>query len=365
MDINTTTNRKSIELIWTLTHLCHKKCRFCCVDAQYIDENCTDYHSFKEFNYNLRIGKNTNPGNIFVPKTNELSFNEKIRVIDNISLTNEKIRIDFSGGDPFIIPENLKLIKYATDIFGKKAISVSTTLNSLYKIEINELSYSIAEIGLSISDFIGDGDPSEELLRMFDTFYKTRVKVKVHIPLTRRFLNRTYCLKIFKKLHQLKIDEILLMRLFPVGRIYTRQFNMLTRNEHLEIMDNFFHLETEYCLPKIIIQCALQGIYSNGKENSCKMGCNSFGVTADGLLILSAWGYGKNGKPLGSDWIIGDLKTTVIDDLLKNNKVMQFEKEGIMNNGHCKVYCWIYGGKSWYSFFNAYDPLLNDIARKH
>lgn len=54
---------------------------------------------------------------------NELSYEEKIKIIDQLEYG--KYRIDFSGGDLLIDPLNLDVIEYASEKLGSENVGIS------------------------------------------------------------------------------------------------------------------------------------------------------------------------------------------------------------------------------------------------
>lgn len=346
----------NIEFIWSITKFCSKKCKFCCVDAVFV--NPTKIELNQNIDTSFKVNGNTLP---HIPC--DLDILHKNIILNNIAKLNRQIKIDFSGGDPLLQPENLLIVKQAAKLFKKENISISTTLHGITNTNICELTESLSEIGLSFYDFFHEKSYyskkiNNTLYTKLLLIYESGTKIKIHIPLVKDFLNRKYCNKIFNLLKILHVSEILLMRVFPVGRLFFNDIGIPTKIEYLEIINNFLELESKYHYPKISIQCALQGLFSQN-INNCKMGCNSFGITNDGMLILSAWGYERNGKILGKEWIVGDLKVSSLSDILNEQHVKEFEHMGRSNQGHCKVFCWLYGEKNPDSFFKDNDPLLS------
>ena len=158
---------------------------------------------------------------------------------------------------------------------------------------------------------------------------------------------------------------MLLMRTFPVGRAANLvRFHVPSRDDYRRAIDVVRELEARYGVPRVRLQCALKHVEPNnhGDENPCDLLHESFGVTNDGKLQLSAWAWDERGRPL-PDWIIGDLTKQTMHEILRSPRVEALRARLEENYGHCKIFAYLFGGREVDSLFRRTDPLYADEAR--
>ncbi len=132
-----------LDIIWDITSICPWDCAICCVDARYVKKT-NDAILISNAKEEQTITFSNDGKSAFEQalvhlqqQKIELTFEEKIKVIDNIDFDN--VKIDFSGGDALIVPENYEVLKYASKKFGKENITLTLTGLALARTEPNDL----------------------------------------------------------------------------------------------------------------------------------------------------------------------------------------------------------------------------------
>ncbi len=298
----------------------------------------------------------------------ELSLDQKLRVLDN--LKGIDFKIDFSGGDPLVCSENLKVLKYAAKKYGKERISITTTGVGLSKIKAEEIIPFASELEFTYDYAREMFDPirptgyNELNLKKVSLFNKEGIKVKALVPLSKRNISPKILKQIYKNLHLAGIGEVELMRYFPVGRGFGKNENMPSRKEYEVAIELFQKMEQEFRFPKVILQCALRCMYASYSETPCKLYSESLGITAKGILLSCAWAIGPKGEPLDEIFVLGNLVNNSINELLTSEKGRSYERRLNENFGHCKIFAYINSRKSnsFDRLFDKTDPFhMNDL----
>ncbi len=128
---------------------------------------------------------------------------------------------------------------------------------------------------------------------------KKGIKTVAQTPLNKLNIDREIIKSIYKNLTEARVDELLLMKFFPVGR-GTQRMDLSLNKEECQTAIKLYKSLEKLNTPKIKIQTALRED-SNGKNSS------HLNITSQGLLLSDPWAYDSNGKPI-DDFILGDLK---------------------------------------------------------
>lgn len=99
-------NFSKIRVVWNLTNRCPFNCPMCVASAN---------------------------------KRKEKDINKNLLLDSILSFGKENVTIDFSGGDPLFIKEDIELVKKASRILGKDNVSISSTGLSLSKLSDDEI----------------------------------------------------------------------------------------------------------------------------------------------------------------------------------------------------------------------------------
>lgn len=376
--------KPDLDIIWNVSLICPWDCEFCCTDAVNVTRSNgniiiksrgleeIDYCKDKEYEnwpyYLSGIGVSPN----YLDKALqyrqkqglELTLNDKLKVLD--SLGAERIHIDFAGGDPLACAENLIVIMEAAKKYGRKNISVTSTGHSLSRYPLNILCESIGVFEFTYDE--PKSCSSENRPRGYNASNLVAAKkighhgvyTKCQIPLHDGNLSDNKISDIVSDLTTSGIDEILLMRTFPVGRglNYVSAHGNPGKKVIMKQIAAFQRYSKEYGGPKIRLQCALKHLYEFEGRNPCDLMRNSYGINFQGLLLLSAWATNSKGSPLADEFILGDLVNESFASIKKSNKFKFLKARLDENWGHCKIFSFISSNENNEdAIFSKADPL--------
>lgn len=274
-------------IIWNVTNKCPYSCSFCCLDAN--------------------------------SPTKDLSLEEKLAVVENIDVLN--VSLDISGGEPLMFDENLELIRVISKKLGKDSISITSTGKGLERINLEDLSSHIYEVGFTY-DFPHEPSPDRPLgynshnLELAREVKKVGIKTMAQIPLLRSNFSNDIIEEIYKNLSESRIDKLLLMRFSESGRGVSRKELSLNQDEINQSLYYYRQLEKEYGIPKIKITPSVKGKFL-GKV------LTSLNISNNGLLLSNPWSYTSGGIP--EDYaVLGDLTKEKFLNLAGRNVYQRF-----------------------------------------
>lgn len=381
---STTASTTIIDLIWNISLVCPWDCHFCCTDAVHVTSSTTGLFELREKSLSdIRIVTRPNslPSHLqpiarsvnrfdlaLIDRQSrglELSYEEKLRVIDNLSGC--PVELDFAGGDPLACYENYLIVKYASEVLGNSAISITSTGAFLTRYGIQEIADIIGQY-----EFTFDEPPSQKRnrpksynhanLNAARKFAELGTKTKAQVPLHSGNIDTQNITEIYTSLEQSGIDEILLMRVFPVGRVEREASNWhLTRDQYLNAIDLYKKMANQYSKPKVRLQCALQYLSADDSiRNPCDAVTSSFGINWKGELLISAWANNSQGDVLDKLFVLGDLAKNSLQDLRSRKEVLQLAARSNENRGHCKIFAFINSERGGLeALFDQADPLFD------
>lgn len=373
-------------IIWNMSFVCPWNCKFCATNAVQVKRNnntiiMDEADSISEIeikNVNLhdnefkQILDNGVTPNIFDMALYqrqkigaELNYEQKIQVLDNILPTQAKI--DFSGGDPLACYENYLVIKEASNRFGKNNISITGTGASFNRYEPKDIASIVETLDFTF-DEPTTSDPTNRPagynnsnLSMAKIFATLGLRTRAQLPIHSGNLENTKIVSIYNELHNAGIEELLLMRVFPVGRgNHLSGLNYtVSRKDYLTAIEQYQELENRLKYPKVVLQCALKSVTNkNFNQNPCDLMQNSFGITPKGNLLISAWATSFENSPYSDLFVLGNLSEKSLDTLLNTSKVHEYQSKLDNNWGHCKMFSFLNSDtKSANSLFEKNDPL--------
>lgn len=309
-----------MDIIWNLTRVCHWGCSFCCVDA-------------------VRSSHQ-----ISAP---EPSLDEKLQIIRSIATL--PVKLDISGGDPLVSGDNLNVIRYASSLIGKQNVTVTATGISLSNGHcLKELCNNIAELNITYDSPLTSScttRPDQYLIQNHDAikcFLAFGGSVRAECPLTVDNARIDTIRSIYMELHALGVQNLLLMRYFPVGRALGRTDIIPAKHAIEKVIAEAERLAEIYIYPQVSFQCALKSMISIGKDiNPCDLLKRSLGVMPNGNVLLSPWAYGHSGEALDPRWVIGNLLKDTMVSIMQKPRVLELIERLNENTGHCKVYAWL------------------------
>lgn len=255
---------KKLDIIWNVTRICGYYCSICCVDAIQVIKRknqlvlISGLHKEKtecipatEKSSNIYI----EAGKELAKRGRELSFEGKLQVLDN--LKGMDVKIDFSGGDPLLLPDTAVLIRKASELFGKNNVTLTSTGGGLLKVQSQDVTPYIGEL-----NFTYDAPHARHLqyrergytnrsLAVIREIAKSGVKTRGEMPLSHKNIDEDSLRTVYEELHEANIDKLLVMRLFPSGRCNEEKTDPLTREDYLKAITFLKELEAKYEKPKI------------------------------------------------------------------------------------------------------------------
>jgi len=376
--------KKKLDIIWNITLVCPWDCEFCCTDAVHVSEKFGEIiareHSLsskKLVDQNLAINFKKKYPNIkptifdiaLLDRQNnglELSLEEKLNTLKNLEGYN--VSIDFAGGDPLSCYENYLVIEAASKIFGKENISITSTGYFVKKYGVENLAKIIGEYEFTY-DEIHSKNPctrpkgyNSSNIKIAEKFSELGVKTKAQLPLHSGNIEQNNISFIYKELNDRKIDELLIMRTFPVGRgIKYLEKNSLNKEDIYKAINGFMVAE-KTGKTNIRLQCALKHLFSPKiDENPCDMMHESFGINFRGELLLSAWANNEKGLPLSDAFVLGSISDTSFYEISQTKNFIELEKRMDENFGHCKIFSYMASDKDRESLFKKSDPLYIQV----
>jgi MoaA/NifB/PqqE/SkfB family radical SAM enzyme len=375
-----TVGTRSIEplrdIIWNTTAICGWNCATCCVAAVHVTQRGGQVLiSSPELDRHDAVADDGSGGNPYDRALRyrqrnglELTLEQKLTVLDHLS--GHRIRLDISGGDALSPRENYLLLEAAAKQFGRDAVTLTATGAGLAGYDIPTVVANIAELNFT---FDGEPDPADPLrpstyatsnLGRARKFAQAGVSTRAECPLSAQNLAPGQLTVIYRQLHEAGIDKLLLMRLFPVGRGEMVPGAIPTNEQYKQAIATLRALEARYGTPKVKLQCALRLLEGPTKSNPCDALTESFGLMWDGTLLGSPWAINKSGKPVDAAWVLGNLATTSLTEILATEKVRRMQGRAGENHGHCKIFSWLNGTaqESEDRIFQGTDPMYADIT---
>jgi MoaA/NifB/PqqE/SkfB family radical SAM enzyme len=286
----------------------------------------------------------------------ELTLSDKFRVVDN--LAGFHARLDISGGDPLVVPENWDLLEYASRKLGKSNVTVTATGLGVHARDVDPLARLIGEFNFTYDPALElqsehDADRpagyAEANLRLASRLKERGVFTRAELPLTSNNCQPKNLRRVYLRLKTAGIHRLLLMRLFPVGRGTLHAGAIPKRSDYLTAVRTLRGIEQVEGTPNVRLQCALRHLEHDGEalvENPCDLLAKSFGIMADGTLLLSPWAIGPNGHPLGAEWILGNLARDHLSDILAESRPQRLRSRLDANFGHCKIFAYLYSSEA-------------------
>lgn len=371
---------KVLDVIWNVSLVCPWNCEFCCTDAAYVHKDgasiivsdnglrrfsnvsidlgsafSSKYPCVKPSVYDLALLERQAQGR-------ELTLDQKLIVLDG--LRGFDVRLDFAGGDPLACYENFIVIKRASEIFGRDSISVTSTGHSLGRYRLHELAEITGTFEFTY-DEVHTENPSarprgynSSNLKAAERFANQGVRTKAQLPLHPGNISNEQIENIYRVLSSSGIDELLIMRTFPVGRggSYLDKVH-IKKEDIVAAIGHYRSLQAENG-PVIRLQCALKHLFPmENSANPCDLMHESFGINYQGLLLLSAWANDASGKPLDESFVLGDLTKQTFSEISKTERFQTYQTRLDENYGHCKIFSFVHSSDKSAGIFQASDPL--------
>ncbi len=271
-----------LRIVWNITNSCPFNCPMCVVSA------------------NCRKEKNI----------------DKEKILSSL-LTFDNITIDFAGGDPLYLPENIEIIKKASKILGRDNISISGTGLSLLKFTDEELinlssSYDLTYdfpkkyIEYDIRDKRYNLINYEQCKRLLNL----DLQVDIYLPI--RNMPKEYFDELAKDLCDINPGSINFLKLMPLNEKYEEDVDSVNLSNYLANQ-----LRKNGYTKKIGINCALKEDYD------CKNNCNMLterkvGLDQYGNLYTCIWASDILIDREINPFYLGNLLDNTLDEILNN-----------------------------------------------
>jgi MoaA/NifB/PqqE/SkfB family radical SAM enzyme len=364
-----------IDLIWSLTLVCPWDCGMCSVDAVHVRRRA---NKIELRSHGLSQTESIDPSNrdlsiyehaamLRQSQGLELTKAGKLRVLANLEGFNPKI--DFSGGDPLVLQENVDVMEIASAKYGKHNVTLTATGAGLLSWHVPEIAPLVGELNFTYDSagrgLVGfrPGHYARNNLEKAAQFAEAGVAVRAECPLTTGNCTAEVVESIYRSLHDAGIQTLLLMRLFGSGRGASVSGQTPSRQEYTDAIAHFQRLEERLGRPRIRLQCALRYLARRDlRVNPCDLVRESFGLLTDGTLLASPWAVDAHGAPLGPEWVLGNLAENKLSDLLRSEKVLKYRQRLDENFGHCKVFAYAHSTRPSTAdrLFDRADPLYTD-----
>lgn len=363
---------KQVDIIWNITRVCMFSCANCCVDAAHVSRDRNDiivrHEALRKV---VRIPYREHRGTIFdqalvwlQDRGIELNLKGKLRILDH--LEGFEAKIDFSGGDPLATWETIPVIREAARRFGKSRITLTATGAGLALWKPDDLLPHIGELNFTYDNVSEGGnahrvaDYAKVNLRKAKEFAAAGIAVRAEFPLSTHNCGEETIRQLYLDLNEAGVQNLLLMRLFPVGRGTLVASDIPSASQYRRAIDMLREMESEYGRPNVKLQCALRSFDMRSlTENPCDLMRLSFGLTAQGILLASPWAIGIFGKPLDDTWILGNLAEQPLEEILGSEKAKSYFIRLNENWGHCKIFSFLNSERTAASerMFDKADPL--------
>jgi MoaA/NifB/PqqE/SkfB family radical SAM enzyme len=357
-----------VDLIWNMTLVCPFDCAVCCVDAVHVSRRADKIELRSEAGQHT-LARDPAAGSIYEQAGRfrqrqglELNLEAKRAVLDHLSGFSP--RIDFSGGDVLVMPENLEVIAEAAERFGREKLTITATSAGVGEAEAALLPSIIGHFNFT---FDGEAQSGSSRPRRYAAanlqtgrrMAEAGVSVRAELPLTRANVAPDELTRIYEDLRDNGIGQLLAMRLFPVGRGEAHEDQVPSPAEYLEAIRHLRGLERTGG-PRVRLQCALRHLEgSESDSNPCNAVTASFGIAPDGTLLRSAWAIDRRGKPLDPTWVLGNVARAHLSEILDTPQVREMRSRADENHGHCKVFAFLNGTSRDPAerFYERSDPL--------
>lgn len=363
------------DIIWNVTSICGWNCAACCVSATHVKQkDGVALISSPELDRYEIIEDDGQGGNPFDRALRlrqrrglELTLAEKVVILDN--LRGHNIRLDISGGDVLSPRENYTLLQEAANRFGRDAITLTATGAGLAHYDIQALAGMISELNFTFDGEPDEADPlrpstyARSNLQRARKFGAAGVSTRAECPLSAQNLEPAVLTRIYMQLHEAGIDKFLLMRLFPVGRGALVPEAIPTNEQYRRAIVTLRSLEAKYEFPRVKLQCALRLMEGPSAENPCDAFSQSFGLTWDGVLLGSPWAMNTSGRPADAAWVLGNLVTSTLSEVLATEKAQRMQARTAENHGQCKIFSWLHGQskEAEERIFESADPMYSGV----
>ncbi len=298
---------RSLRIIWTITNKCSYNCSICATNSS----------------------RNSECG---------LTHEEKQKILLNIASINKDIaKLDISGGDPLLDPDDQKLIRQCYQTLPFTKISVTTTATGLDHVPLSEVSNTVRNCDITYDipykKYEDSGDPETIKSRPysynktnFDKLISIReagvdLEVNIHVPIHQELVDREDIQLLLEDLEKMHPQSVKFIQLMPVGRLSPSDIKETYQPEAFLKLVNEMKDENDYKF-SVSVNCALK-TKANAIEKEarpCPMLEEKLGIDSNGNVFACMWAAYLKGysAPTENPFYLGNLLTNSLYEILKN-----------------------------------------------
>lgn len=290
-------------------------------------------------------------------KTHKISLVQKKKIIDAMSELDVD-NIDFAVGSGADIEELKKIIQYTRDKYPRLKIKLTATADILSQIEMKFFKMCRIEIDITYDHPIDIDDSSsvrpisysKENINYAKLLVQEQIPVHAHVVIHEQNINIEHLQSITDKLIEVGIDEILYLRLMPVGKLKLESYpnSLIDSNSYEGLLSIVNRTQNA------VLHCALQGL--NNSLCPCQLGCMKLGISSNGDVFTCPWAEHLNVVNKHNPFFVGNIISSnymFINMLSKSesfSKTMSYYRD---NQPHCKIFAYLNGGNP----YENKDPL--------
>ncbi len=292
----------------------------------------------------------------------KMTLAQKKRVIDAMHDIDVN-SLDFAVGSKVEIDELKEIILYAREIHPVMDIKLTATAVILEKIESDffknnnigvDITYDVPTNLTSDSQY-RPCSYNKENFKIAKDLITEGVKVHAHVVIHEQNTEHIeYLQEITGVLNKIGIEEILYIRLMPVGRLRLKDYpNVLLRKDSYSGLLAIVKNDPD----RLKLHCALQGL--TGENVSCQLGCKKLGISPNGDVFSCPWAEHLDINNRKNPFYIGNIITSnfsFVNMLLRSDNYNDILKNNYKNQPHCKIFAYLAGGA-----FEYRDRLYSNI----
>jgi len=291
---------KKLSIVYDITKMCPWGCKICCM--------CASKEKSDE----------------------ELNLNEKLKIIENIYIAVQlrDIHIDFSGGEIFTnVDENMKVIKYASELFGRENIGISTSGYKINNDLAQQLSKYISECEMTIDTIpemeyplrpIGYAKAASTAIKPLKEY---NIKIGIQSVLTHSNCNKKVLKEIYDFICKEKVDCWSLLKFYPSGygkKYQSERLNIQQEQWTVKFIKQLDDNNSSPNKPCIDFHYRIKGHDKFSTE--CRCVKKSIGILPNGDVTSCFWAINEYGNIADNKYYLGNLRKQSLVSILNNEK---------------------------------------------
>lgn len=290
-----------------------------------------------------------------------MTLEQKKKVIDAMSVLDID-NIDFATGSSPNINELKKILEHAKDRLPNTVRKITATANVLQNIGIDFIKKNSIEVDITydyphLETSTSEHRPKDYNIQNFkiaETLIKQKIKVHAHVVIHSNNTDIEFLQSITDKLNEIGINEILFIRLMPVGnQSYLEYPTILTQKSTYE---GVLNITNDRNNADIELHCALQGL--NDKKAPCQLGCRKLGISQNGDVFTCPWAEHLDVEKGKNPFFIGNIVSknfSFMNTLMQSERYKNTLNRSIENQPHCKIFAYMNGE----DMFSKQDTLFS------